>query len=169
MKKVCMSRATRLRLCALDLVEGVRNALYKAILDEPVRAGDDLREFAERQLKLLSEAALQCFQATFGTPTYTVEPKALRAYKHSMVKVKNLILRVYPGKETPSIEFCNAVLAVLEQVRDQLPGDDDGPHQAWGKLVEELQVIYLRCDPDMDAVEDMRRGEQVAAQIVGCL
>ncbi len=69
------------------------------------------------------------------------------------------------GMKTPS-ELPSAMLALAEDVRQQLPRNDKARLRAWGYLVTALYDLCLVADPDLTDNEGHERGLQIAAVVL---
>jgi len=69
------------------------------------------------------------------------------------------------GLKTPS-ELPSAMLALAEDVRQQLPRNDRKRLRAWGYLVTALYDLCLVADPDLTDKQGQERGLQIAAVVL---
>jgi len=69
------------------------------------------------------------------------------------------------GMKTPS-ELPSAMLALAEDVRQQLPKNDKARLRAWGYLVTALYDLCLVADPDLSDSLGQERGLQIAAVVL---
>ena len=69
------------------------------------------------------------------------------------------------GLKTPS-ELPSAMLALAEDVRQQLPRNDRKRLRAWGYLVTALYDLCLVADPDLTDNLGQERGLQIAAVVL---
>lgn len=69
------------------------------------------------------------------------------------------------GMKTPS-ELPSAMLALAEDVRQQLPRNDRKRLRAWGYLVTALYDLCLVADPDLSDNQGQERGLQIAAVVL---
>ena len=69
------------------------------------------------------------------------------------------------GLKTPS-ELPSAMLALAEDVRQQLPRNDRKRLRAWGYLVAALYDLCLVADPDLTDNLGQERGLQIAAVVL---
>ena len=69
------------------------------------------------------------------------------------------------GMKTPS-ELPSAMLAIAEDVRQQLPKNDKARLRAWGYLVAALYDLCQVADPELTDNEGQERGLQIAALVL---
>ena len=69
------------------------------------------------------------------------------------------------GLKTPS-ELPSAMLALAEDVRQQLPKNDKGRLRAWGYLVTAIYDLCLVADPELTDKQGQERGLQIAAVVL---
>lgn len=69
------------------------------------------------------------------------------------------------GMKTPS-ELPSAMLALAEDVRQQLPRNDKKRLRAWGYLVTALYDLCQVADPELTDNEGQERGLQIAAVVL---
>ena len=69
------------------------------------------------------------------------------------------------GMKTPS-ELPSAMLALAEDVRQQLPRNDKARLRAWGYLVTALYDLCLVADPELTDNLGQERGLQIAAVVL---
>ena len=69
------------------------------------------------------------------------------------------------GMKTPS-ELPSAMLAIAEDVRQQLPRNDKARIRAWGYLVAALYDPCKVADPELTDNEGQERGLQIAALVI---
>jgi hypothetical protein len=69
------------------------------------------------------------------------------------------------GMKTPS-ELPSAMLALAEDVRQQLPRNDKKRLRAWGYLVTALYDLCLVADPELTDNLGQERGLQIAAVVL---
>jgi len=75
------------------------------------------------------------------------------------------LLWIDGGMKTPS-ELPSAMLAIAEDVRQQLPRNDRQRTRAWGYLVTALYDLCLVSDPELTDNEGQDRGLQIAAVVL---
>lgn len=71
----------------------------------------------------------------------------------------------YGGMKTPS-ELPSAMLAIAEDVRQQLPRNDKARLRAWGYLVTALYDLCQVADPELTDNEGQERGLRIAAVVL---
>lgn len=71
----------------------------------------------------------------------------------------------YGGMKTPS-ELPSAMLALAEDVRQQLPRNDKARLRAWGYLVTALYDLCQVADPELTDNSGQERGLQIAAVVL---
>ena len=69
------------------------------------------------------------------------------------------------GMKTPS-ELPSAMLAIAEDVRQQLPRNDRQRLRAWGYLVTALYDLCLVADPELTDNEGQERGLRIATAVL---
>ena len=69
------------------------------------------------------------------------------------------------GMKTPS-ELPSAMLAIAEDVRQQLPRNDKRRLRAWGYLVAALYDLCQVADPELTDNEGQERGLRIAAVVL---
>lgn len=69
------------------------------------------------------------------------------------------------GMRTPS-ELPSAMLAIAEDVRQQLPRNDKARLRAWGYLVTALYDLCRAADPELTDNPGQERGLQIAALVL---
>lgn len=95
------------------------------------------------------------------------DDQAQRITTRAAASIQDNLARVWRdgGLKTPS-ELPSAMLALAEDVRQQLPRNDKKRLRAWGYLVAALYDLCLVADPDLTDNLGQERGLQIAAVVL---
>ncbi len=95
------------------------------------------------------------------------DDQAQRITTKAAASIQDNLARVWRdgGLKTPS-ELPSAMLALAEDVRQQLPRNDKKRLRAWGYLVTALYDLCLVADPELTDNLGQERGLQIAAVVL---
>ena len=149
-----LSRAVCRQLLAMDLVEGVVDAVRQAdrhnvAADQVLRRVSRLQDGIRRALAPVNDQGGYMFD-TRGE---------YRRYQKVIAQARDEFLSQWTGEELDGREYLNAVLLYLDEVWMQAGHTWD----AVGRLIAEMGRLYEMMDPDLGAEEQMEVG-QVAGE-----
>jgi len=155
-----LSRATCRQLLAMDLVEGIVDALRQVNRSD---AGMD--QVLRRVVRLQGEirAALVEINAEGGYQFDT--HKQWRRYQRIISQARDEFLALWPGEDLDGREYVNAVLLYLDELWLQARGTRD----ALGRLIAELGRVYEMMDPELAADEQMEVGQMAGERLTNMM
>jgi len=154
------SRATRKQLIALDLIEGMVDAVRTANPSN-IQVDQILRRISARQFELRKSLA------NLGERNQIIfdKDKDYRRYQVELNEVQDLVLSYWPGETLDGREYCNALLAHVQGMAK----DSGRTREIWDELLGHLQELYETIDPGLTAEAQMDVGENIAEDLASTI
>jgi len=154
-----LSQAARRQLYGLCVVRGVIDSMREVNPTDTV-----IDQLGRRALKKQREILAKLVPLN---PDYTIDfggdVKKERLFRRGLQKVYDELLGQWPQETLDGREYCNAVLAYLDDIRAGKLKQD------FTELQGLIHDIYQQMDPEMDADEQMDIGESACAHLLGAL
>lgn len=154
-----LSQAVRKQLVAIDLLEGLIDAVRAANPDHDQVFGITSR-IADIKLGIKKQVAPT---REDGSLVFDSE-KEYRKYARLVQQVKDSFVDLWSGNELDGREYINAVLAYVEDLYQDFP--EGQRKQQWGSLIDELLLLYRLIDPDLSADPQMEFGAQASSKLL---
>jgi hypothetical protein len=145
----------------LALTEGIVDAIVGACKD----SGAELPASLDKSIGRLRVAGKRISRRLFqGVDELALPPKVARCMARTARDLVAEIHRAWPGETVSASEYLNAVLAIVEDERAQLPRVPLERRLEWNDMVDALVEVYSEFDPDLLEIEDQEFGAQVGGR-----
>jgi hypothetical protein len=144
-----MTRKKRTQFLALDVLLGFSDELAKVQGLEPrtLAQGIRLNQMVKKRLESITD------EASTG---------AVRDVMRRFQQVK-AALHEYAPDQVPILDYCNALLVVVEAVTRHAIGSP--VHQSWDELFDALQTLYESMDADLEETASMKVGTELGERL----
>lgn len=89
--------------------------------------------------------------------------KDARSYRSLLADLCETINRQFPEDKIDLRAFVSGLLAKIEDIAFKIK--DEQRSEAWSSLAASLNALYLLMDPDLEATDQMDRGERFAEAV----